>query len=123
LPSARVVVLDRGAQRLALGCAAKGMTVVVPPQAAERVPVSKSSAMRAGGGIGWSRWQCASTPPGVTVRPAASISRAPCASCEAQLHDAAAADADVAVRRCRWRWRRARCGSRGRNQGSCIEGK
>ena len=33
--------------------------------------------VRNGGAIGWSRWQWASTPPGVTTRPAASISRAP----------------------------------------------
>ena len=48
--------------------------MVVPPHAAERVPVTKSSAIRIGSTIGWSRWQCASTPPGVTIRPAASIS-------------------------------------------------
>ena len=71
--------------------------MVVPPQAAARVPVSKSSAMRTGGAIGWSRWQCASTPPGVTTRPAASISRAPAGQPGAELHDAAAADADVGV--------------------------
>ena len=41
---------------------------MVPPQAALRVPLSKSSAMRSGGAIGWSRWQWASTPPGVTTR-------------------------------------------------------
>jgi len=56
------------------------MTVVVPPQAAARVPVSKSSAMRTGGAMGWSRWQWASTPPGVTTRPAASISVLPAPS-------------------------------------------
>jgi hypothetical protein len=53
------------------------MIVVVPPHAADRVPVRKSSAIFAGPSMAWSRWQCASTPPGVTVRPAASISRVP----------------------------------------------
>ena len=47
----------RRAATAPLACAANGITVVVPPQAAERVPLSKSSAMRTGGGIGWSRWQ------------------------------------------------------------------
>ena len=73
------------------------MTVVVPPQAAERVPLSKLSAMRAGASIGWSRWQCASTPPGCDDA-AGGIDLAGAAfQAGAQLGDPAAADTDVAV--------------------------
>jgi len=54
--------------------------VVVPPHAAERVPERKSSAKREPSLVGWSKWQWPSTPPGVTSRPRASISRAALAS-------------------------------------------
>src|SRR6516164_455412 len=58
-------------------CAANGMTVVVPPQAAERVAVKKSSAVITPIEDRCSMWQWLSTPPGVTMRPSASISRRP----------------------------------------------
>jgi hypothetical protein len=53
------------------------MTVVVPPQAAERVAVKKSSAVITPIEDRCSMWQWLSTPPGVTMRPSASISRRP----------------------------------------------
>ena len=49
--------------------------MVVPPAAAERVPEVKSSAQTVPSIDGWSRWQCPSTPPGVTVEPLASMTR------------------------------------------------
>jgi len=58
------------------------------------VPVSKSSAILAGGGIGWSRWQCPSTPPGSTLRRGAAVARA-ARQAFAQRDDAAVAHADV----------------------------
>src|SRR5438309_2623901 len=51
---------------------AKSTIVVVPPQAAAAVPVSKSSAENVPP-KGMSRWVCASMPPGITYRPDASI--------------------------------------------------
>src|SRR5262245_22795154 len=53
------------------------MTVVVPPQAAERVAVKKSSAVMTPIEERCSMWQWLSTPPGVTMRPSALISRRP----------------------------------------------
>ena len=70
---------------------------MVPPQAAERVPLRKSSAIFSPSGIGWSRWQCASTPPGST-RLAAGVDLALAGrQALAERHDAAAGDADVAL--------------------------
>ena len=51
--------------------------VVVPPQAADRDPLKKSSAISAPSGRRCSRWMWPSMPPGVTVRPAASTSSRP----------------------------------------------
>ena len=52
-------------------CTAKSTIVVVPPQAAARVPVSKSSAENVPPN-GISRWVCTSMPPGMTYWPVAS---------------------------------------------------
>src|SRR5271157_3526854 len=51
---------------------AKSTMVVVPPNAAARVPLSKSSAEVVPPN-GMSRWVCASIPPGITYSPLASI--------------------------------------------------
>jgi len=51
---------------------AKSTMLVVPPKAAARVPVSKSSADMVPP-KGMSRCVCASTPPGITYMPVASI--------------------------------------------------
>ncbi len=59
---------------------ANGMTVVLPPHAAEIVPLRKSSAHTAPRYSGCSRWQWLSMPPGSTSLPAASISSLPAAS-------------------------------------------
>src|SRR5262249_8075662 len=56
------------------GCTAKSTREVVPPQAAARVPVSKSSAEKVPPN-GMSRWVCTSMPPGMTYLPVASIDR------------------------------------------------
>jgi len=71
-------------------------TVVMPPAAAARLPDSKSSDQltsreRRLGGV---RCTCASTPPGVTIRPDASISRGG-RHRSAHLHDTAIPDADI----------------------------
>src|SRR5580704_5318865 len=55
-----------------LGCTAKSTSEVVPPQAAARVPVSKSSAENVPPN-GMSRWVCTSMPPGMTYLPVASM--------------------------------------------------
>src|ERR1700759_3422108 len=52
----------------------KSTMVVVPPQAAARVPVSKSSTEKVPPN-GISMWVCTSMPPGMTYRPAASRTR------------------------------------------------
>src|SRR5579859_3403703 len=57
-----------------LGCTAKSTSEVVPPQAAARVPVSKSSAENVPPN-GMSRWVCTSMPPGMTYLPLASMVR------------------------------------------------
>src|SRR4030081_581517 len=51
---------------------AKSISVVVPPKAAARVPVSKSSELVVPP-KGMSRWVCTSIPPGKTYFPAASM--------------------------------------------------
>jgi len=56
------------------GCTAKSTSEVVPPQAAARVPVSKSSAENVPPN-GMSRWVCTSMPPGMTYFPVASMER------------------------------------------------
>jgi hypothetical protein len=75
-----------------------GITVVVPPQAAERVPLSKSSAMRTGGGM---RLVEMAVRVDATRRDRAAgridLARAVCQP-QAELHDVAIADADVAVK-------------------------
>ena len=55
-------------------CNANGRTVVLPPAAAERVPLSKSSAMIVPSSVGCAICTCPSTPPGKTSSPDASIS-------------------------------------------------
>jgi hypothetical protein len=57
--------------------AAKEITEVVPPKAAERVAVSKLSALISPLPESCSIWQWVSTPPGKTSLPFASISCAP----------------------------------------------
>src|SRR5215467_8014053 len=57
-----------------LACTAKSTREVVPPQAAARVPVSKSSAEKVPPN-GMSRCVCTSMPPGMTYLPVASIDR------------------------------------------------
>src|SRR5579863_9131245 len=52
---------------------AKGMTVVVPPQAADMVPERKSSQVTWPSQGCWSMWQWLSMPPGVTSLPFASM--------------------------------------------------
>ena len=53
-------------------CTAKSMIVVVPPNAAARVPVSNVSVANVPPN-GSSMWVCASMPPGMTYLPVASI--------------------------------------------------
>ncbi len=53
-------------------CTAKSMIIVVPPQAAARVPVSNVSDAAVPPN-GSSMWVCASIPPGMTYLPVASI--------------------------------------------------
>ena len=71
----------------------------MPPQAAARVPVSKSSAEKVPPN-GISRWVCTSMPPGMTYLPVASIDRSArpnepvCAGVE-QGHDGLAVDEHV----------------------------
>ena len=108
-------------------CAAKGITVVVPPQAAERVPgVEVVGHAQRAAAIGWSRWQCASTPPGrddaaggVDLARAAGQAGARAARCGRR-------GCRCRRRRCRWRWRRGRCvppGRRGcRSSGAPVRG-
>src|SRR5215470_3418005 len=73
LPSALACQVSRVSRSDApLGCTAKSISDVVPPQAAARVPVSKSSAENVPPN-GMSRWVCTSMPPGMTYLPVASI--------------------------------------------------
>src|SRR5215475_1240696 len=73
LPSALACQASRVSRSEApLGCTAKSISDVVPPQAAARVPVSKSSAENVPPN-GMSRWVCTSMPPGMTYLPVASI--------------------------------------------------
>src|SRR5215471_5507137 len=73
LPSALAGQVSRVSRSEApLGCTAKSISDVVPPQAAARVPVSKSSAENVPPN-GMSRWVCTSMPPGMTYLPVASI--------------------------------------------------
>ena len=50
-----------------------GITVVLPPKAAESVPEAKSSAMTMPSPLGWAMWTWLSMPPGSTRWPVASI--------------------------------------------------
>ncbi len=66
LPSALACQLSRPSRsERPTDCTAKSTIVVVPPQAAARVPVSKESEA-AVPPKGSSMWVCASTPPGMT---------------------------------------------------------
>ena len=56
------------------------MMVVVPPAAAARLPLSKSSQKTEPSAVSWSKWTWASMPPGTAIRPVASISRRPLSS-------------------------------------------
>src|SRR5437588_778295 len=61
-------------------CAANEMTLVVPPNAAERLALSNVSALSTPAAETCSMWAWLSTPPGSTSLPDASISRSPAAS-------------------------------------------
>ena len=75
LPSALAYQASRPSRRACpTVCTAKSMMVVVPPQAAARVPVSKVSEAKVPPN-GSSMWVCASTPPGMTYLPVASMVR------------------------------------------------
>ena len=56
------------------------MMVVVPPAAAARLPLSKSSQNTEPSAVSWSKWTWASMPPGTAIRPVASISLRPLSS-------------------------------------------
>ena len=56
------------------------MMVVVPPAAAARLPLSKSSQNTEPSAVSWSKWTWASMPPGTAIRPVASISFLPLSS-------------------------------------------
>ena len=72
LPSALAIqVSSRSRTSSPAACTAKSMIVVVPPQAAARVPVSKSSEATVPP-KGSSMWVWPSTPPGTTSLPVAS---------------------------------------------------
>ena len=53
-----------------------GSTVVLPPNAAERVPLAKSSAITTSGPDGWAKCTWLSMPPGRTSLPVASMTSA-----------------------------------------------
>ena len=72
------------------------MMVVVPPAAAARLPLSKSSQNTEPSAVSWSKWTWASMPPGTAIRPVASISFLPFVQPLAQRHDPAGRDADIA---------------------------
>src|SRR5487761_919069 len=75
LPSAFACHLSSvDSSELPLACTAKSMIVVVPPQAAARVPVSNVSAENVPPN-GISMCVCASMPPGSTYLPVASMTR------------------------------------------------
>ena len=56
------------------------MMVVVPPAAAARLPLSKSSQNTEPSAVSWSKWTWASMPPGTAISPVASISLRPLSS-------------------------------------------
>ena len=70
--------------------AAKGMTVVVPPNAAETVALRKSSAVMNPEAESCSMWQWLSIPPGSTSLPVASTTRPPSATAPARSSPRAA---------------------------------
>ena len=76
---------------------ANGSTMVLPPNAAERVPEAKSSAMTMPGPDGWAMWTWLSMPPGSTSLPRRVDDLGRVAEIVAKRRDAAAADADVAA--------------------------
>src|SRR5882724_9066214 len=91
---------------------AKGMTVVVPPQAADVVPERKSSHVVCPSQGCWSMWQWLSTPPGVTSLPVASIvcsalprsspsatTRPPCTAISQRMTSPAVATVPLRIRR------------------------
>ena len=67
------------------------MTSVLPPNAAERVPLSKSSAMTMPAPDGWAKCTWLSMPPGSTSWPVASITSAAVAEVGAERDDTAVA--------------------------------
>ena len=102
-------ILQRCAQRLALLLQAKGITVVLPPNAAERVALSKSSAITMPSPDGW---RCGrgcrchrqhQQALGIDVS-AASLRASPIAD------DAAVLDRDIGLIGVGRAWRRCRCG-------------
>ena len=70
--------------------------MVLPPNAAERVPLSKSSAMTMPGPDGWAMWTWLSMPPGSTSMPGRVDDLGGVAEVVAERRDLPAADADVA---------------------------
>ncbi len=83
---------------------AKSTMLVVPPNAAARVPVSKSS-VDVVPPNGMSRCVWASMPPGITYMPVASITLSAdvCGNAGAHFADALAFDQDVGGSAFRWR--------------------
>ena len=70
--------------------------MVLPPNAAERVPLSKSSAITMPGPDGWARWTWLSMPPGSTSLPVASTISVALAKVGAERRDPPVRDADIA---------------------------
>ena len=94
-----VIVLHHLAQRLSpFCCSAKGSTMVLPPNAAERVPLAKSSAITMPGPEGWAMWTWLSMPPGSTSSPVASISARRAFDAVGDRDDLAVANADIGAK-------------------------
>ncbi|GGY06283.1 hypothetical protein GCM10010510_60320 [Streptomyces anandii JCM 4720] len=91
LPSALACQASRPSRRVwPTLCTAKSTIVVVPPQAAARVPVSKVSEAKVPP-KGSSMWVWASTPPGMTYFPVASTTRSAVQASAAGVPEAARA--------------------------------
>ena len=83
LPSALAIQASRHSRTFSpYFCTAKSKMVVVPPQAAALVPVSKVSEANVPP-KGSSMWVWTSTPPGTTSLPVASMTSAPCSAAAA----------------------------------------
>ena len=89
---------------------ANGSTMVLPPNAAERVPEAKSSAMTMPGPDGWAMMDVAVDAAGQHQQAARIDDVGRIAEIFAERRDPPAADADVAVRTCRTRLRPCRRG-------------